>query len=114
MKIRDSGWTVVTGEETATKGEWGSEEDDFSWGNPQALCSPSALPLLSPNPWLLLCLYGQLPLKSVPLYLNACLAPPLSCPKCAPNLARLHLPKTQSPSSVPILMDSGTPHPSLG
>lgn len=43
VKIRDSGWTVVPGKETETQGRQGSEEDDFSWGNPQALCSPSAL-----------------------------------------------------------------------
>lgn len=64
------------------------------------------LPLLSPNPWLHLCLYGQLPLKCAPPYLSACLAPPLGCPKCAPNLAWLHLLKTQSPSSVAVLVSS--------
>ena len=59
---------VVPGDEKGTQGEQEWEVgEDFSWGalkvQPQAL--HSSPPTLS-KPMLLLCLYGQLPLKCAP------------------------------------------------
>ena len=65
------------------------------------------------NPGLTFHLYGQLPLKCASPYLNACLTPPLMC-KRVPSPAWLHLPKTQSPSRVSVLMNSSAPQPSRG
>lgn len=105
-------WYPVMSQEHRASGE---EEEDFSWGNPQALCSSSStLQIGASKPRASLT-----PPRSMTLHI--CISPSRHLSAAfsrmcthAPNSARLHLHKTQSPSRVPVFMNSSTPHASLG
>lgn len=105
-----AGWYPVRRQEHVVC--WAGGGRDSGRGNPQALSSSSpTLQTGSSEPRA-----SVAPLQSVTPQIcislsNACLTPPRVC-TCAPNSAWLHLPKTQSPSRVRVLMNSRVPHPS--